>query len=122
MLRKAGYGVVLWAIPYAVAVPLLPLMRSDQTFFKTIMVVCGAAVGGALAAHYFRTVERDFLREGLVLGLVWIAVNWLLDAVALLPFAGLTVARYFLEIGLRYLAILPMTLAIGYVLERRSGR
>ena len=32
------------------------------------------------------------------------AVNWLLDFVALLPFTKQTVPRYFMEIGLRYIA------------------
>ena len=64
MLKKIGYGVILWAIPYVTAIPLLPLMRSDQGFFKTIMIVEGSIVGAVLAVMYFRTVERAFLGRG----------------------------------------------------------
>lgn len=121
MVKRIGYGIILWAIPYVTAIPLLGLMKSDLIFFKTIMIVEGALVGAALTAVYFLTIKGDFLREGITLALVWIAVNWLLDLVALLPFTDLTVPRYFVEIGLRYLAIVAPTVAVGYVLEKSAG-
>ncbi len=121
MLKKIGFGIVLWAIPYVTAIPLLPLMQSDPTFFKTIMIVEGAIVGGVLAAIYFVRVERDYLREGIVLALVWIVLNWLLDYVGLVTFTDMPLGRYFLEIGLRYFAIAATTVAIGYVLQKRLG-
>lgn len=120
MLRKIGYGVVLWAIPYATAIPLLPLRQTDPIFFKTIMVVEGALVGGMLSALYFRGVRGGFLREGVITSVVWMLVNWGLDFVALLPFTGHTVPRYFIEIGALYLAMAAPPVAIGYVLEQRS--
>lgn len=122
MLNRVAYGVVLWAIPFVTSIPLLPLMRSDPVLFKTIMIVEGSIVGAVLAVVYFRAIERSFLREGIVLGAVWVVVNWLLDFVALLPFAGLSVPRYFLEIGLRYLAVAALTVAIGAALEQRASR
>jgi len=121
MTKKIGYGLILWVIPYVTAIPLLGLMRSDLVFFKTIMIVEGALVGAVLTVLYFLNVEGDFLREGSTLALVWIVVNWLLDVVALLPFTDLTVTRYFLEIGLRYLAIVAPTVAVGCVLQQRGG-
>lgn len=124
MLKKIGYGVILWAIPYVTAIPLLPLMRSDQPFFKTIMIVEGSIVGAALAVMYFKSVEREFLREGMALAAVWIVVNWVLDFVGLLPFSDLSPVRYFVEIGLRYFAIAALVVAMGYVLDEKltAGR
>ena len=122
MLKKVGFGIILWAIPFMVAIPLMSLMQSDPVFFKTIMIVAASAVGCALAAIYFRNLEGDFLREGLWLGAVWVAVNWILDFVVLLPLSGMTLSRYFLEIGFRYPAIAFTTVAIGYVLQDRQRR
>jgi hypothetical protein len=119
MLRRLGYGAVLWVIPYATAIPLLALNQSNPALFQTIMIVVGSLVGGFLSAHYFLAVEHDYLKEGLVLALTWIAVNWLLDVVALLPFTGQSIPRYLQEIGLRYLAIAAPTVAIGFVLQRK---
>jgi hypothetical protein len=80
------------------------------------MVVLGGLIGGILAAHYFLATKRAYLKEGILLAVTWIAVNWLLDIVALLPFTGQTMLRYFQEIGLKYIAIAAPTVALGYVL------
>jgi uncharacterized membrane protein YpjA len=109
-------------IPYVTAIPLMPLMKSDLIFFKTIMIVEGALLGGLLAALYFRDVEKDALREGVTVAMIWMVLNWALDFVALLPFSGHTISRYFLEIGFRYVAIVSPVMAIAYVLEAQSGR
>lgn len=126
MLKRLGYGAILWFIPYVTAIPLLPLMQRDAHFFKTIMIVEGALVGAMLTAIYFRDLLRDraprnYFREGVVLALVWIAVNWLLDYVALLPFTKQPIERYFMEIGLRYIAIAAPTVVAGYVLSLHAA-
>lgn len=121
MFRKIGYGLVLWVIPYVTAIPLLPLMQRDLVFFKTIMIVEGTLVGAVLTAAYFLRVERNFLREGVVLAAVWILLNWALDFAALLPFTKMPLDRYFIEIGARYLAMAAPTVVAGFLLERRAG-
>jgi len=88
MLKKIGYGLILWVIPYVTAIPLLSLRQTDPVFFKTIMIVEGALVGGILSALYFQRVRGGFLREGVITSVVWMLVNWGLDLVALLPFTG----------------------------------
>ncbi len=125
MAKRIGFGVVLWAIPYVTAIPLLPLMHRDLAFFKTIMIVEGALVGAVFTAIYFQGLlragaPRNYLSEGIVLALVWIVVNWLLDYVALLPFTKQTLDRYFIEIGLRYIAIAAPIVCAGYLLGRRA--
>ncbi len=120
MLKRIGYGLILWVVPYVTAIPLLSLMKSDLIFFKTIMMLEGALVGAILTVRYFLGVKGEFLREGIRLAVVWVLVGWLMDFVALLPFAELTLSRYFLEIGVRYLAIMAPTVAVGFVLERRA--
>jgi len=123
MLKRLGFGGILWLVPYVTAIPLMPLIQSDPTFFKTIMIVVGTLVGGLLAVLYFLDVEKDFLKEGILLAVVWIVVNWLLDFVALLPFTKQSVPRYFMEIGLRYIAMVAPTVSLGYVLGRKlEGR
>ena len=119
MLKRFAYGAILWLIPYVTAIPLSPLMQSDNVFFKTIMIVVGSFVGALLTALYFKDVKEDFLREGLLLAVAWLAVNWLLDFAALLPFTKQPIPRYFLEIGFRYVAMVWPTVAVGWVLSRK---
>ena len=122
MLKRVGYGGVLWLIPFASAFPLLGLSQADPAFFKTIMIVLGGVIGGILAAHYFLATKRAYLKEGILLASTWIAINWLLDIVVLYPLTGQTIPRYFQEIGLRYVTIVAPTVALGYVLGRKLER
>ncbi len=119
MLRKIGFGFIVWVVPYVSAIPLLGLMESDEIFFKTLMIVIGGLVGAICAVLYFNNVEKDFLKEGILLGVVWVVLNWLLDFVGLLPLSKMSYGRYFMEIGLRYIAMLSPTVAIGYILSKK---
>ena len=122
MVKQIGYGIVVWTVPYVTAVALMDLMVNDRTAFTTVMIVEGALVGTVLACNYFRTVQKAFLREGIALATVWLCVNWALDFAALVPFADLTIWRYFVEIGFRYFAMFAPPVALGYVLATRLER
>jgi hypothetical protein len=87
--------------------------------FKSLMVVIGSMVGIGLLLLGFRTV-RPGLMTGLVIGLYWLALNWLLDIAVLVPMAGLDIGGYFADIGLRYL-VLPM-IAVGMGLVGQWAR
>lgn len=119
MLKKIGYGLIVWVVPYVSAIPLLGLMERDPLFFKTIMIVIGGLIGAICVVLYFSKVEKNYLNEGITLGIVWIIVNWLLDFVALLPLSKMPYGQYFKEIGLRYLVMLAMTVPVGYVLSKK---
>lgn len=119
MLKKIGYGLLVWVVPFVAAIPLLGLMETDPIAFKTIMIIIGAIIGAICVVLYFNKVEKDFLKEGITLGLVWVAVNWLLDFVALLPMSKMPYGQYFMEIGLRYLVMLALTIPVGYILSKK---
>ncbi len=119
MLRKIGYGFIVWVVPYVSAIPLLGLMQSDPTYFKTLMIVIGGITGAICVALYFIRVEKDYLKDSIVTGVVWLVLNWLLDFVALLPLSKMPYLQYFREIGLRYLVMPAMTIPLGYVLSKK---
>jgi uncharacterized membrane protein YpjA len=119
MLRKIGYGFIVWVIPFVSAIPLLGLMQSDPIFFKTLMIIVGGLIAAICTVLYFNKVEKDYLKEGIGLGIVWLIVNWLLDFAALLPLSKMPYLQYFKEIGLRYLMMPAMTVPIGYILSKK---
>lgn len=119
MLRKLGYGFIAWVVPYVSAIPLLGLMQSDLIFFKTLMILIGGLTGAICIALYFMKVEKDYLQEGIWLGIVWVVLNWLLDFIALLPLTKMPYLQYFKEIGLRYLVMPAMSIPVGYVLSKK---
>lgn len=122
--RTVGYGVLLWLIPFLVSFLFFDAstgtLRITETFFKTIMVVTSSLVGVYLAVRYFRNVRADHVREGVRLGLAWLAISWALDlAMVGTGFFDLSVVQYFTDIGLRYLAAPIYTTGLGYALVRR---
>ncbi|MFH1684427.1 MAG: hypothetical protein ABIA67_06060 [Candidatus Margulisiibacteriota bacterium] len=119
MLKKIGYGLIVWVVPFISAIPLLGLMDTNLIFFKTLMIIIGGITSAVCAALYFDKIKKDYLKEGIILGLVWLAVNWLLDFAALLPLSKMPYGQYFAEIGLRYLAMPVFTVSIGYILEKK---
>jgi len=119
MLKKIGYGLIVWVVPYISAIPLLGLMERDPIFFKTIMIIIGGLIGAICVILYFSKVDKNYLSEGIMLGVIWMALNWLLDFVALLPLSKMPYGQYFKEIGLRYLVMPAMTIPIGYVLSKK---
>lgn len=119
-LKIIGLGIVTWAVPFILSIPLLPLMTSDQPFFKTIMIVSGSLTGMAALVYYLKDVKKDPLREGAIIGVSWLLLNWLLDFLILLPLSGQTVPRYFMEIGLEYLSLPIMALGAGYLLQKKK--
>lgn len=118
-LKRVGYGIGLWAVLYAASIPLLGLNASDPIAFKATMAFLGSLVGAVAAGLYFLSIERDFLRESIITALVWMVTNWALDYLALLPFTGETVPQYFMHIGIEYLGMFGVLVAIGYVLEKK---
>lgn len=119
--KRLGFAVVLWAILFVAAIPLLPLQASNLAAFKAVMATLGSLVGGGLAGFYFLAIERDYLREAIVTAVTWVVVNWLLDVVALLPFTHQSILQYFMEIGIEYLGMFGPMLAIGYLLEKKAA-
>ena len=53
-----------------------------------------------------------------MIGMYWFALNLVLDWIVLLPMSGQTIGEHFQDIGLRYLLIPMIAVAIGYVAER----
>ena len=119
LFRQLGYGMIVWAVPYATSLTMLPLIQRDPIFFGTIMIVEGSIVGTALAVAYFEHAPQPDTRHGLILGTVWMVENWLLDFVAVVPFTHTTIARYFLNIGFRYVPMIAIAAAIGYAWKKR---
>jgi hypothetical protein len=110
------FGLLSWAVPFAVSVLLYspagePLY--DIFLVKSILIVVGGTTGALLLVVYFRGITENYLAEGAVAGTVWLLMNWTLDLVVLVPMSGMSLADYAAQIGLRYLLIPAIGIAIG---------
>lgn len=118
-IRAILYGFISWAVPLAVSFGFVDpsgQFRTDIRFFKSAMFVTATITAALLLVSYFRRVKTEPLREGLILGLLWLVMNLVLDVAVLVPMTGMSLRDYAVQIGFGYLAIPMMTLMVGKVL------
>ena len=109
------YGFLIWLVVFVVAFLIFPLRESSRPLFESIMPVVVTSATAFFAVMYVRGVKADYLREGVVLGCLWLAINVLIDLPLFL--AGgpmkMTLGQYTADIGLTYLVIPAVTIGIG---------
>jgi len=116
------YGLLTWLVPFAVAVPFYSrngTLLIDVFLFKSIMIVVGGLVGLALTVGYFMRTDRAFLREGILIGSLWLVMNWVFDFIFFVLVTKMDSAAYFTQIGIRYLIIPIYCIAIGFLLKKK---
>jgi hypothetical protein len=121
-LKIGLLGFLTWLIPFVISIPFFSKegqLLIDEHLFKTIMVVVGSVFGALMLVIYFKKAIRGYFREGIIVGLAWLAINWAFDFAVLLPMSGMSVGAYFIQIGLRYLVLPTMSIAMGYLIENK---
>jgi len=120
ILKNVFLGFLSWLIPFAFSF-LFFKPNGEQTIphdlFKAIMVVAGSISGCYLLVQYFKSIQEDFFKNGVVIGITWWAMNIALDSVVLIPMMKTKFATYFSTIGLVYIMIPTISVAMGYLLE-----
>jgi len=123
--RAIGLGLLAWLIPFVVAFLAFPLRESARPVFESVMAVTVAGTAAGLGLGYLRRVPRVRAREGLAVGIVWLAICMLIDA-PLMLFGGpmhMSIGAYLGDIGLTYASIPLVTwgLATAWAAGARRG-
>ena len=126
-IRLVG-AFLTWLVPFVCAIPFYGAdgLLIDQQLFKSLMIVVGSITAAILMVRLFRTIGRDYIREAIITGIVWLLANWVLDLIMLVGLLGMTLPEYATQIGLRYLVIPVMVIVAGIVAEKtvkkKSGK
>lgn len=113
--RKALlFGFLIWVIAFLVAFAIFPLRENARPLFESIMPVILSVVAVFFGLRYFRGVETAFVREGVLLGILWLAVNVVIDLPLMLtgPIA-MSPSEYVGDIGLTYVILPVITSGLG---------
>ncbi len=122
-VRNVLYGFLAWLVPFVASFFFYSReggLTIDIFLFKSIMIVVGSISAAFLLISYFKKINVDYFKEGIIVGLTWFGINILLDLLILIPMSGMSIADYFTQIGLRYLAIPAMSIAVGTALENKK--
>ncbi len=120
--RAVLFGFLVWLIAFVVAFLIFPLRESARPLFESIMPVVVTIATVVFTLLYFRRVRGNHVREGVMLGALWLAINVLIDLPLMLwgPI-GMSLTEYMADIGLTYLIIPAVTLGIGWAGARAVG-
>ncbi len=117
--RLLLFAFAVWLIPFVVSIVIFPLRESGSPLFETVMPVTLALVGLAFALLHFNRLRTNFLRQGIMLGVLFFAVSVLIDLPLMLPPPiQMSFGQYVADVGLTYLIYPIITIGLGYALER----
>jgi fumarate reductase subunit C len=70
---------------------------------------------------YFEKVYGKFLREGILLGVLWLVISLVIDLILFMPDSPMHMSfiDYVKDIGLTYLMIPTITIGFGYMLDKK---
>ncbi len=122
-LKNVLYGFLAWLIPFIASFLFYSReggLTIDVFLFKSIMIIVGSISAAFLLISYFKRVDADYLKEGIMVGVIWFGINILLDLMVLIPMSGMLITDYFTQIGLRYLVIPAMSITVGATLANRK--
>lgn len=121
--RLILFGILLWIIPFVVSFAFYDSngkLTTSYDLFKTTMRVVSSLADAWFLYLYFKPVVKDFVKEGILSGLVWLTVNLLLDIIILVPIARMEMKNYIIAIGLGYLQIPIFAFMTGKILQSRT--
>jgi hypothetical protein len=110
------FGFFVWLVPFGTAFIIYRIRLNNYTLFETIMPISIVLAVSFFAVIYFKKVYRNYLREGIYLGILWILINLLFDSLFFVfgPYK-MNVKQYFFDVGLTYLIIPIITIAFGFL-------
>ncbi len=122
-LKNVLYGFLAWLIPFVASFFFYTRegkLTIDVFLFKSIMIIVGSISAAFLLISYFKGINDYYLKEGIMVGVIWFGINILLDLLVLIPMSGMSITDYFTQIGLRYLVIPAMSITVGATLANRK--
>ena len=118
------YGFLIWLIPFIVSVLIFPIHDSNRALFESIMPVTITIVVLFFSMLYFGKLEKDYLNEGIMMGIIWFVISIAIDLFIFLPESPMqmTFAEYMMDIGITYVIIIVIPVSIGYILQQKNER
>jgi len=119
-----GFGILIWLVTFIVSIIIYPIREDNRVFFESIMPVILTLVVIKSTILFFIKVDKDYFKEGIIAGTVWIIISLILDLMLFIPESQMHIdlSEYFMDIGFTYLIIFIIPAFIGYLLERKQQK
>jgi hypothetical protein len=119
--RAILLGLLVWAIPFVVALFAFPLKQSNYPLFESIMPVALSATVVFCSLWYFRGSAASVV-EGTLLGCVWLLISLAFDLPLMLsPPMNYSAVQYASDVGVTYLLMPIITTGIAAAIRSKSA-
>lgn len=110
-----SFGVLVWLLPFVFSVLIFFLHTKERPLFESLMSVFGVFTAVLFTNLFFKNKDKN-LKEGIVLGLIWVLISLSFDFLFFIvgPIR-MGVADYVKDIGISYLAIPIITIGFTYL-------
>ena len=120
-IKILGYGFIIWLVPFIVSILIYPIKAYATPLFESIMPVIITLTVVIFSVVYFRGVNKNFFKEGALIGLVWFLLSIIIDLIFFIPASPMQMsfANYMMDIGITYLIIPVVTIGFGYIIHNK---
>ena len=121
-LKIVLFGFLVWLIPFMVSFFIYPLKTPMYSLFESIMSLLIAVAAVIFSYFYFKDIGTNFVREGVVTGIVWFIIAIVIDLVMFLPASPMHMnfTEYMMTVGVKYLIIPVVTIGSGYLAQNKA--
>ena len=121
-LKIVLFGLLVWLIPFMVSFFIYPLKTPMYSLFESIMSVLIAVAAVIFSYFYFKDIGANFVREGVVTGIVWFIIAIVIDLVIFMPASPMHMnfTDYMMTVGVKYLIIPVVTIGSGYLAQNKA--
>jgi hypothetical protein len=121
-LKIVLFGLLVWLIPFMVSFFIYPLKTPMYSLFESIMSVLISVAAVIFSYFYFKDIGTNFVREGVVTGIVWFIIAIVIDLVMFLPASPMHMnfTDYMMTVGVKYLIIPFVTIGTGYMAQNKT--
>lgn len=111
-LKIIIYGILIWLIPTLISF-LISFLDILSLFDVIVAVVLAATVIG-FTYLYLKDITENFVREGIITGVVWVLVSIILDLVLIIVgITKLSLENYAIYVAPLYIIIPAITIGFG---------
>jgi flagellar biosynthesis protein FlhB len=120
-VKLVGFGFLIWLIPFLVSFVIFPLRNTHRPLFESIMPVVLVLAVMIISVLYFKKIEKESLKEGVIAGVLWFVLSLVIDLMLFLPASPMQMSfsDYMVDIGLTYLIILMIPIGIGALVRKK---
>jgi amino acid transporter len=112
IFKLIGFGFIIWLIPTLATLSVSYL--GALNYFDVISSVSIAVTVIALPYLYFKDINENYVREGIICGVVWLVISIILDIVLIfLGINKITMIEYVIDIAPIYIVIPAITIVLG---------